>query len=117
MELEYIKCGDYYIPNLVANKEPDVHLSKYGLLHKSYLKEQRSGVYTGLLLNGELLTHCYQVQERALDMMEKLTNQMAHTEGVTEKLKSYDQMGWVRQMNNIRNRAEEIVLREVIYQL
>ncbi|RKM61543.1 TnpV protein [Butyrivibrio sp. XB500-5] len=117
MELEYIKAGDYYIPNLIANQEPQVHLSKYGSLHKAFLKNHRSGVYTGLLLNGELMAHCYEVQERALDMMDRLTDQLAKSEGVTEQLKVSDQMGWVRRMNNIRSRAEEIVLREVVYQL
>ncbi len=117
MELECIKAGDNYIPNLIAKQEPKVHLSKYGLLHKSYLKNHRSGVYTGLILNGELMAHCYGVQERALNMMDRLTDQMAKSEGVTEQLKAIDQIGWVRRMNNIRSRAEEIVLRDVVYQL
>lgn len=115
MELTYEKNGDYLIPNLKANEEPEQELTKYGLMRKNYLKEHRGGIYTGLLLTGELKAHCLQVQEQAEQRMELLTEQMAKAEGVNEELKAADQMGWVRKMNNIRHSAEEIVLAELIY--
>jgi hypothetical protein len=115
MELEYIKSGDYLIPNLVANEEPEGTLTKYGLMRRSFLKEHRSGIYTGMLLKGTLKEHCLMIQEQAEERMELLTRQMAEAQGVNEELKRSDQMKWVGMMNNIRSSAEETVLSELIY--
>ena len=117
MKLEYVKCGDYYIPNLIANKDPQVHLSRYGLLRKSYLKDHRSGIYTGLVLNGELIAHCYEVQTRAESMVDMLMEKLKDANCITEQLKRTDQMEWVRRMNSIKAQADEIVLHEVIYSI
>ena len=115
MELEYIKTGDYYIPTLMANKEPEEPLTKYGLMRKIFLKEHRSGIYTGMMLEGTLKEHCLTIQQQAEERMDVLIKQMARAQGVDEKLKALDQMRWVRMMNNIRNAAEEIVINEIVY--
>ena len=115
MELEYIKTGDYYIPTLMANKEPEEALTKYGLMRKTFLKEHRRGIYTGMMLEGTLKEHCLTIQQQAEEQMDVLIEQMAQGQGVDEKLKVSDQMRWVRMMNNIRNAAEEIVIREIVF--
>ena len=115
MELEYIKTGNYYIPTLMANKEPEEPLTKYGLMRKTFLKEHRRGIYTGMMLEGTLKEHCLTIQQQAEEQMDVLIEQMAQGQGVDEKLKVSDQMRWVRMMNNIRNAAEEIVINEIVY--
>lgn len=115
MELEYIKTGDYYIPTLMANKEPEEPLTKYGLMRKTFLKEYRRGIYTGMMLEGTLKEHCLTIQQQAEEQMDVLIEQMAQGQGVDEKLKVSDQMRWVRMMNNIRNAAEEIAINEIVY--
>lgn len=115
MNLTYEKCGDYLVPNLMPDPEPEGELRKFGLMRKSYLEKHRRGIYSGLLLSGELKTHLLMVQEQAEERFDVLVGQMAKREGVTEQLKAQDQMLWVQRMNNIRARAEEIVLNEVVY--
>jgi len=115
MELQYINSGDYMIPNLTANREPKGELTKYGILRRNFLKEHRSGVYSGMLMKGTLKEHCLSIQEQAEKRMELLTSRMASEQGVNEALKASDQMKWVGMMNNIRSSAEEIVLTELIY--
>ena len=115
MELEYIKTGDYYIPTLMANKEPEEPLTKYGLMRKTFLKEHRRGIYTGMMLEGTLKEHCLSIQHQAEERMDVLIKQMSQEQGVDEKLKALDQMKWVRMMNNIRASAEEMVCNEIIY--
>ncbi|MCI9298734.1 MAG: TnpV protein [Lachnospiraceae bacterium] len=117
MELTYEKNGDYLIPNLIPDEEPEGRLTKYGLMRRRYLKEHRGGIYQGMVLSGNLKKHCLEVQEQAEERMELLMAQMAKAEGVTEELKAVDQMKWVGLMNNIRNSAEEIVLKELVYSL
>lgn len=115
MNLTYEKCGDYLIPNLIHDPEPEGELRKFGLMRKSYLENYRRGIYSGLLLSGELKKHLLMIQEQAEKRFEILVKQMSKQEGVTENLKAQDQMLWVRRMNNIRARAEEIVREEIIY--
>ena len=117
MNITYEKCGDYLIPNLIPDPEPEGELRKFGLMRKSYLEKHRRGIYSGLLLSGELKKHLLMIQEQAEERFDLLVAQMAEKEGVTERLKSDDQMLWVRRMNNIRARAEEIVLNDMIYSL
>ena len=117
MNLIYEKCGDYLIPNLIPDSEPEGELRKFGLMRKSYLEKHRRCIYSGLLLSGELKKHLLMIQEQAEERFDLLVVQMAEKEGVTERLKSDDQMLWVRRMNNIRARAEEIVLNDMIYSL
>ncbi len=103
------------IPNLIPDSEPEGVLRKFGLMRKSYLENHRRGIYAGLLLSGELKKHLLMIQEQAEERFDLLVEQMAEQEGVTEKLKAQDQILWVRRMNNIRTRAEEIVREEIIY--
>lgn len=115
MELKYEKVGDQLIPNILPNEEPEGTLTKYGLLRKNFLKEHRGGTYQYMILKGNLKEHCLQIQKQAEERMELLTEQMAKEEGINEELKATDQMGWVAKMNSIKSRAEEIVLKELIY--
>ena len=115
MNLTYEKCGNYLIPNLIPDPEPEGELRKFGLMRKSYLENYRRGIYSGLLLSGKLKEHLLMIQEQAEERFDLLVEQMAKQEGVTGQLKAQDQMLWVRRMNNIRARAEEIVREEIIY--
>ncbi|WP_373219978.1 TnpV protein [Ruminococcus sp. 5_1_39BFAA] len=115
MELTYQKNGDYYIPNIKMDEQPAEVLTKYGMMRKTYLQEHKKGLYSGLLLTGRLMNHLLEIQEAAEQRMEEITEQMAADEGVTEELKSKDQMKWIQLMNSIRHSAEEIVLTELIY--
>ena len=115
MNITYEKCGDYLIPNLIPDPEPDGELRKFGLMRKSYLENHRRGIYSGLLLSGELKKHLLMIQEQSEERFDLLVEQMAKQEGVTEQLKVQNKMLWVKRMNNIRERAEEIVKEEIIY--
>lgn len=115
MNITYEKCGDYLIPNLIPDPEPEGELRKFGLMRKYYLENYRRDIYSGLLLSGELKKHLLMIQEQAEEKFNLLVEQMAEKEGVTEQLKAQEQMLWVRKMNNIRTRAEEIVREEIIY--
>lgn len=117
MNITYEKCGDYLIPNLIPDSEPEGELRKFGLMRKSYLKNYRRGIYSGLLLSGELKKHLLIIQEQAEERFDLLVAQIAEREGVTEKLKEQEQMLCVQRMNCIRARAEEIVLNDMIYSL
>ena len=111
----YRQVGDYLIPNLVISEAEQSPLGKYGRMRKHYLKEHRPALYTNLLTTGKLNQHLDEIDEACEERMELLTQQMAKREDVTEALKTDDQMEWVRRMNNIHNRAEEIVLYELVY--
>ena len=115
MNITYERCGDYLIPNLIPDPEPEGELRKFGLMQKSYLENHRRGIYSGLLLSGELKKHLLMIQEQADEMFDLLVEQMAKQEGVTEQLKAQEQILWVQRMNGIRARAEEIVLTEIVY--
>lgn len=114
MELTYTKTGNYLIPDLVMDPQPEGEIGVWGWLRKRFLKEHRKGAYNALLMKGTLTQHLIETNEAAQDMMETLVKQMAASEGVTEDLKRRDQMAWVGAMNNIRNRAYEIVRAELI---
>lgn len=103
MNITYEKCGDYLIPNLIPNSEPEGELRKFGLMRKSYLKNHRRGIYSGLLLSGELRKHLFIIQEQAEKRFDLLVEQMAEREEVTEQLKEQDQMLWVQRMNENPN--------------
>lgn len=115
MNLTYEKCGDYLIPNIIPDSEPEGELRKFRLMRKHYLKEYKSGIYQGMVLSGKLKEHLLMVQEQTESQFDALVEQMAEREGVTEQLKEENQLLWVRKMNNIRARAEEIVREEIIY--
>lgn len=117
MNLTYEKCGDYLVPNLMVNPEPEAEIRKYGLMRKDYLKNHRRGVYSGMMLLGDLKEHLLLIQEQAEERFDILVIQMVNQEGVTEQLKARDQMLWVKRMNSIRARADEIVREKIIYTL
>ena len=111
----YTQIGEYLLPNLVMDPQPEGEIGIWGWRRKRYLKEHRKGTYNAMLLQGTLTQHLIDTNAAAMDMLESLVRQMAKTEGVTEALKRQDQMEWVRRMNSIRNRAEEIVRNDLIY--
>ena len=111
----YTKVGDYLLPNLVLDETERRHIGKYGRLRKRYLKEHRPVFYTNLLVTGKLFQHLVEIEHVCEERKDLLTRRMARQEGVTEALKAADQMEWIRRMNSIQSRAEEIVLSELIY--
>ena len=113
MAVTYRTEGDYQLPNLTVPEGPMV--GKYGMLRRSYLRNHRNGIYTGMMLSGKLNSHLEEIDRQANEMLEGLTTQMAQSQGVTESLKATDMMSWVRQMNNIRSRVQETVLKQVVY--
>ena len=114
MEIQYIRVGDYFIPDLMLPEESRP-IGKWGRMHREYLKEHKPIQYNCLLLSGKLWTYLADLNEQAQDRLERRIDQMKMAEGVTEELKAADPMAWVGAMNNIRNRAEEIILQELIY--
>ena len=114
MNLTYLRNVDYLFPDLYL-EDADLPIGKYGLLRKRYLKEHKRGWYSSLLLTGKLDAHLAEIDHSCNERIELIMNQLARREGVTEALKAADQMEWVRRMNNIRARAEEIVLSELVY--
>lgn len=115
MELTYTKTGEYLIPNLMMDEQPEGDIGVYGRMRKRFLKEHRKGTYNDMLLKGTLTQHLIETNEAAQDMTDKLVKEMAAAEGVTEALKRRDQMAWVGRMNSIRARADEIVRNDLIY--
>ena len=112
--LHYKLEGDYYIPDLKLPEE-NRPIGRYGRLHREYLKEQHLARYRYLVLTGELWTYLADLNEQAEERLDLIIEQMKDVEGVSEELKAKNQLEWVGQMNNIRNRAEEIVKSELIY--
>ena len=113
--LWYELIGDYYIPVLTLSSEEQRPIGKWGRMHRDYLKEQRPILFNDLILSGQLWSYLADLNEQAQKRLSLIVEQMKASEGVSEKLKATDQMAWVVAMNSIRNRAEEIILRELIY--
>lgn len=112
--IEYELAGDYYIPNLkLPNEERTI--GKYGRMHRDYLKEHKPMRFNDLVLEGQLWTYLAGLNEQAQSRLQLIIRQMQEAESVTDELKENDQMAWIKAMNSIHNRAEEIVLRELIY--
>lgn len=114
MKLTYHHSGDYLLPNLAVSDAP-ISLGKYGRMHAAYLKEHKPILYNNLLLSGKLTKHLAEVDSACQEYLETLLPQMMQQEGVDEALKACDQMEWVRRMNSIQNRAEELLLDELVY--
>ena len=114
--LWYELIGDYYIPVLTLSSEEQRPIGKWGRMHRDYLKEHRPILFNDLILSGQLWTYLADLNEQAQERLSLIIEQIKVSEGVTEELKATDQMAWVGAMNSIRNRAEEIVLREMIYE-
>ena len=113
--LWYALIGDYYIPVLTMSSEEQRPIGKWGRMHRDYIKEHRPILFTDLVLSGQLWSHLADLNEQVQERLSLIIEQMKATEGVTEEMKAADQMAWVSAMNSIRNRAEEIILRELIY--
>ena len=112
--IEYILVGDYYIPDLKLPHEERT-IGKYGRMHREYLKEHNPMMFNDLVLDGQIWTYLADLNEQAHERLSLIVEQMKAAEGVTEELKAADQMAWIGAMNSIRNRAEEIVLNEIVY--
>ena len=113
--LDYTLHGDYYFPDLTAPEADSKLIGKWGRMHRDYLKEHRPGMYTRLILSGTLYQTLAELNEQAQARLEVIIRQMQCSEGVDERMKAQDQMLWVGRMNSIRNRAEEIILAELIF--
>ena len=111
----YRQVGDYLLPNITLPEEETVHIGIWGRRHKLYLKQNHRVLYMNLLTSGKLNSYLADIDKQAEDMLFRLVKQMAKREGVSEALKVENQMEWVGQMNNIRNRATELVNAELIY--
>lgn len=113
--LWYELQGDYYIPRLVLDEAETSPIGMWGRKHQQYLKEHRPMLYSDLILSGKLYDYLADIDTQARNKLHQLVTQLAEKEGINEQLKAQDQMAWVRAMNNIRNRAEEIILQELFY--
>ena len=113
--LDYTLVNDHYLPNLTVAAPAEHPTGRWGRLHKMYLKEQHPIRYNQLLLSGELGSYLASLDKQADEQLSLIIRQMQDAEGVTEALKAENQLEWVRQMNSIRSRAEEIVLTELVY--
>ena len=111
----YTKVGDYYIPDVTIPKMNDYKIGKYGQLHRKFLKEHHKSYYSYLLITGKISEHLAEIDKACHICLRDMITKMAEQEGATEQLKEIDQMAWVQKMNSIRNRAEEVVLREYVY--
>lgn len=112
--IEYTKVGDYYMPNLVLEKEK-IELNKYGKMRLKFLKENRKAEYTIMFINGTLNKHLKEIQETAQERIDIMVEQLKKQNNLTEEMKNTDQLYWVGMMNNFKNTAEEIVSNELIY--
>ncbi len=111
----YRQAGDYFIPNVAFPDTGDYQIGQYGRMRRTYLKEHHKVLYTNLVVEGKLFEHLTEIDQSCNKRMEIIVSAMAKQKGVAETLKATDQMEWVRRMNNTRNRAEEIVLTELVY--
>lgn len=115
--IEYIKQGNYYLPNLVlVSEDTNYKIGKYGRIKLNYLKTYKKAEYTILFMEGKLNRNLYEVDIACNERVKKIISQLVAKENVTEELKANNQMEWVRCMNSIKNRAEEIILNELIYE-
>ena len=112
--MQYIRMGDYFIPDLELPQESRP-IGRWGRMRREYLREHKPIQYNCLLLSGELWTYLADLNEQAQEQLERIIQQMKTAEGVTEALKAADPTAWVQRMNSIRNRAEEIIREELIY--
>lgn len=115
MEIDYRKCGDYYIPNLIISNTKNYKLGKYGRMRLNYLKTQKKAEYTILLMEDKLSEHLQEIDKTATNRYNLLMKQLAEQENITEELKAINQFEWVGKMNSIKNRTEEIIFNELIY--
>ena len=114
-KIEYHREGDYYLPNLVFAEQKKIQLNKYGRLRLEYLKKHKKAEYTILFMDNKLTEHLEEIQELATKRVEEIIKSLKEQSNLTEEMKNKDQLYWVGMMNNFKNQAEEIVLKELIY--
>ena len=115
MNISYTKKGDYLLPDLILKDKEQFNIGKYGLLRLNYIKKYQLGLYFDLLVNDKLNEYLHNVDTTVMEKVQKLITELAQKENITEELKSSNQMLWIGKMNNIKDIAEEIVLKEYIY--
>ena len=115
MNISYTKQGDYLLPNLILKNKEQFNIGKYGLLRLEYIKRHKLGLYFDLLVNDTLSEYLHDIDTTIGKKVQKLINELAEKDNINENLKEINQMLWVRKMNNIKNMAEEIILKEYIY--
>ena len=115
MNISYIKKGDYLLPDLILENKEQYNIGKYGLLRLNYIKKYKLGLYFDLLVNDKLNEYLHNIDTTVMEMVQKLIKELAEKENITEELKDSNQMLWIGKMNNIKNIAEEAILREYIY--
>ena len=113
--IEYVRQGDYYIPNLVLPKQRKIHLNKYGRMRLNYLKEHKKAEYTIMFMENTLIDHLEEIQETATKRLNLIIDDLKAKSGLTEDMKNTDMLYWVGTMNAIKQQAEEIILKELIY--
>lgn len=114
-KLEYLKNGDYLIPNLTLSEQSETPLGKYGRMRKQYLREHRPALYSSLFLSEKLYPHLLAIDQAANERLEQLLPPMIQAAGITEQLKATDQMLWVGLMNTVKAQVEEIIFSELVY--
>lgn len=112
--IEYIKKGDYYLPNLVIEPQRKINLNRYGRLRLEYLKNHKKAEYTILFIENKLVDHLEEIQETAIKRVKEIIQELKSQSDLTEEMKNTNQLYWVGMMNNFKNQ-EEIVLKELIY--
>ena len=112
--IEYVRNGDYYIPNLTVPDDKAYNIGKYGRMHAKFIKENRPCFYSMKMMNGTWLAYLEEIDTSAKEIVDKLVKDMAVKQGITEELKAKDQMAWVGAMNNISHSAEEFVLKDLV---
>ena len=115
MNISYAKKGDYLLPNLILKEKIQYNIGKYGLLRLEYIKKYKLGLYFDLLVNDTLNEYLHNIDTTVMEKVQKLITELAQKENINEQLKENNQMLWVSKMNNIKNIAEEIILKEYIY--
>lgn len=115
MNISYTKKGDYLLPNLILKDKEQFNIGKFGLLRLEYIKKYKLGLYFDLLVNDNLNEYLHNIDTTIMEKVQKLITELAQKENITEELKSGNQMLWIGKMNNIKNIAEEIILKEYIY--
>ena len=113
--IEYVRNGDYYIPNLTVPDEKVYKIGKYGRVHAKFIKENRPCFYSTKMIDGTWLAYLEEIDASAKEMVDKLIKGMITKQGITEELKAKDQMAWVGAMNNIRHSTEEFVFEYIVY--
>ena len=115
MNIRYTKKGDYLLPNLMLKEKVQFNIGKYGLLRLEYIKKYKLGLYFDLLINDTLNEYLHDIDTTVMEKVQKIIKELAEKENINEKLKQENQILWVSKMNNIKNIAEEIILKEYIY--